>query len=883
MPRVSKHRRSNGASTPHKNSPLKIPLNDDMGEKAARMEARQARHDRQMDQIKAAVKTPMPPRRYSAFDRAGSMSPATPRGSGHRHRESDADGLRGVTPMKRVPILANFEEWMKMATDNKINANNSWNFALIDYFHDMSLLKEGDGVNFQKASCTLDGCVKIYTSRVDSVATETGKLLSGLADSRDRKTRETEAEGEGGEEDEEDGEGGTSRRSRRKRSHEATLAPSFASLQLKKFELEFSVDPLFKKASADFDEGGAKGLLLNHLSIDSHGRIVFDSSDDATEESSKDADDARQDSEEPERSGSSTPQPPPAKQARTDIFEDDMEIDITPLASQFFPDLERLDAQDICPSLKNFDLGDPSGSLDIPLLKAPEEWRHDKAHEGGHPSNETSGIMLDDDNAVGFDDDDDASLTGFDLSGDTGFGDGGEAWAREAALEPMLKVHRVDLEGDEKGDEMDLDNDDAYAISLNHQPSNRDHENILSYFDNALQKNWAGPEHWKIRRIKESTAATAANAGPKPRKEKEPFEIDFSAPLDPAVAELVYTPASSNSTISLPKTQWKTKGRNLLPDDKHFNSRQLLRLFLKPKARMGSRKLIGPRSFNQRRQEQTSGNGEMDEAFWANHKTEENPAGDEDAVAGAYDANFFADDDGLAFPNGIGLDDDDDNLPFADAREMLSPAADGRPGTSVGESGGASGLAALLNMVGATPGGSSLQSGAGGFGSQLVTQGGRRARPDYVAYARVAKKVDVRRLKQEMWKGMGDRLIASMDSGPATRTMDRIPDDEEMEDDGPPTPTPMDKTVPLGPNLDSLKDDGELRFTDIMNSLKTVYPTEALRDISTSFGFICLLHLANEQGLVLQNDDGSNNLGQGTLEEIFVRRDANAVVQEGGM
>ena len=40
----------------------------------------------------------------------------------------------------------------------------------------MTLLKEGDSINFQKASCTLDGCVKIYTSRVDSVATETGKL-----------------------------------------------------------------------------------------------------------------------------------------------------------------------------------------------------------------------------------------------------------------------------------------------------------------------------------------------------------------------------------------------------------------------------------------------------------------------------------------------------------------------------------------------------------------------------------------------------------------------------------------------------------------------------------------------------------------------------------
>lgn len=60
----------------------------------------------------------------------------------------------------------------------------------------MSLLKEGDGVNFQKASCTLDGCVKIYTSRVDSVATETGKLLSGLADSRN-KNKAAEDDGEG--------------------------------------------------------------------------------------------------------------------------------------------------------------------------------------------------------------------------------------------------------------------------------------------------------------------------------------------------------------------------------------------------------------------------------------------------------------------------------------------------------------------------------------------------------------------------------------------------------------------------------------------------------------------------------------------------------------
>ncbi|TVY89532.1 Condensin complex subunit [Lachnellula willkommii] len=220
MPRVAQAPRGNNsrvasgsiAASPFK-SPVKIPLNDDAQEKAKRMQSRHALHDIHMNQIKAAAS---PMRKLTNFDRAGSSSPSsnpkTPRRPGGK--ESDLDGAvlmvggTAVTPMKRVPILANFEEWMKMATDNKINATNSWNFALIDYFHDMSLLKEGDGVNFQKASCTLDGCVKIYTSRVDSVATETGKLLSGLADSgNNKKKRGENEEGEESEEEVEDEDG----------------------------------------------------------------------------------------------------------------------------------------------------------------------------------------------------------------------------------------------------------------------------------------------------------------------------------------------------------------------------------------------------------------------------------------------------------------------------------------------------------------------------------------------------------------------------------------------------------------------------------------------------------------------------------------------------
>ncbi len=71
------------------------------------------------------------------------------------------------------------------------------------------------------------------------------------------------------------------------------MAKDYNTLTVKKFDLEFSVDPLFKKTSADFDEGGAQGLLLNHLSVDTDGKIIFDASDAIPDEDDdKDEDDS---------------------------------------------------------------------------------------------------------------------------------------------------------------------------------------------------------------------------------------------------------------------------------------------------------------------------------------------------------------------------------------------------------------------------------------------------------------------------------------------------------------------------------------------------------------------------------------------------------------
>ena len=517
------------------------------------------------------------------------------------------------------------------------------------------------------------------------------------------------------------------------------MAPSFASLQLKKFELEFSVDPLFKKVAADFDEGGAKGLLLNHLAIDSNGRIVFDSSDDA-EDANGEGDSIRRKSGATLEDGGKEERVDPEEQDQGTVVQSQTkEIDIASLGAKFFPDLAKLDEQDICPSLKNFDLGDPAGSLDIPFLKAPEDWRQETNSPVKGGLGDQTGIFLDGDNVAGFEDDD-GVLGGFDIGGDAGFGEGGDVWAKNAAIEPQMHIRDVGFEeggvGESEGEGMGVGEFDPasnqYAVSLHHKTEGG-HEDILSYFDNALQKNWAGPEHWRIRRIKDINKASAP--APSRRKEKEPFEIDFASPLDPALAEMIYTPATSNAAISLPKAQWKSKTRNLLPDDKHFNSRQLLRLFLKPEARLGSRK-VGFGSRRQVMRQEEVPENELDEAFWARKENDANQAmPDGEAQRGNYDANFFQD-DGLGFPNGP----PDDEEEFADAREVLSPGLEVEAG---GESQGAAG-----------------GSQEGAFGTQLVTQS-RRLRPEYVQYARVAKKVDVRRLKEEMWRGIGFEDVRS--------------------------------------------------------------------------------------------------------------------------
>lgn len=81
------------------------------------------------------------------------------------------------------------------------------------------------------------------------------------------------------------------------------------------------------------------------------------------------------------------------------------------------------------------------------------------------------------------------------------------------------------------------------------------------------------------------------------------------------------------------------------------------------------------------------------------------------------------------------------------------------------------------------------------------------------------------------------------------------------------------KSPALAPSKPPTKSDKKpLKFTSVMNDLQQVYPKQAMADISTSYCFICLLHLANEKGLMLGNEPG--------LEELSIKKDFTAETTE---
>lgn len=662
------------------------------------------------------------------------------------HHTEDDQGLF----TNRSTMMANFEEWIKMATDNKINSRNSWNFALIDYFHDLQVLRDSENnINFQKASATLDGCVKIYSSRVDSVTTETGKLLSGLAQSKEKKNKDSRGgeNGDGNDDDEsEDGlqidaatglpvSNDVEMQGRRRilnRVLETTLV-DFDQIKMKELDQELNIDPIFKKALVDFDEVGAKSFLLNTLSVDCSGRVVFDTAIRDVTEAEEEAPHDTSEAEDPNLNESSM-----------------MEDEILALGMDYI----------------NFEhINNCEVSVSIPQLRGVVE-DIDKAKTFIEDVNNKFDNFLSEkelQEAVPETHDDEIPAFDEDL---------GPMEADDHELEPVASLA-------EESREPERENTGFDRVS---------EQELMAYFDETLKRNWRGREHWKVRSFKknlgkESNTTTgpvhSESAQPKatpdvptasttgdtlPPNKKKPFEIDFFQ-LDDNLEEKIFSTHKRRTNIEMPQRLRTNETHYLLPDDYHFSSDKITSLFIKPGQKMSLFKTKESRATEPYAPAEEQPVPTLaDEKFWAENyerKEQQETTHDSDVMQGELENPFDDCDAGVDF-----------NQAFEEPEAPVASSA-------------------------ALP----------------LTQESK------MNYARVSKKVDVRKLKDNLWNA-----VTSLRAR------------EDVENAEP------------------------LSFKSVARELGTHYSEEARRDLSTSFCFICLLHLANEHGLRIENSPSYDDL-----------------------
>ncbi|KAK6934494.1 Condensin complex subunit 2/barren [Dillenia turbinata] len=444
-------------------------------------------------------------------------------------------------PLPASPCLGNdqilelFQNCIKLASENKINQKNTWELKLIDHLSEIINVsaEEDTDTNFQKASCTLEAGVKIYSLRVDSVHSEAYKVLGGI----NRVGREDESESvDGGGDNIGSGqeEGGPKKETEKKISPLTTLESSFEALNVKKFDVAFAVDPLYHQTSAQFDEGGAKGLLLNNLGVYGGCRVLFDSFE------------------------------VPGKCVSNLTHNDASDVIDISFAKDHFEQMvmNMAEKNEISPSLR-----------DIVHLLDEDNRRSSVAIDKDPTDSDAFG-----DNNFEFDGNSFEQSEAWTCDHDHQHGD--DASASVADQSSNFKDQSFDglPEENEPFTSNELDASDRF-------------NKVAAFLFQGLgfsskHNSWAGPDHWKYYKSKVSENAPARDGESvlthKKTKNKKIVEIDidFTNSLDKEVAD-IFAPPKNPKSLLLPAN--RTPGNNTLPEDCHYQPEDLVKLFLLPK------------------------------------------------------------------------------------------------------------------------------------------------------------------------------------------------------------------------------------------------------------------------------------------------------------
>ncbi|XP_066958009.1 condensin complex subunit 2 isoform X2 [Macrobrachium rosenbergii] len=217
------------------------PLNDDVFMDVPENNDEKEKKERQLNRLQQQIQA-----------RTFSSPSATP-----SDRRKSLSSVAGLTNQE---LSEHYSKCIQLNAENKISVKNAFNLQLIDYMSEMLKRKDSDMNNFQVASCTLDASTKIYAYRVDSVHTDTLKMAGGLGRTQDKEKKD--GDGEMVEDDR-----GISKR-KPKTKKKAVIEANLRNINISQFDLEFDVDPLFKKMTSQFDEGSSgRGQFLNTLQL----------------------------------------------------------------------------------------------------------------------------------------------------------------------------------------------------------------------------------------------------------------------------------------------------------------------------------------------------------------------------------------------------------------------------------------------------------------------------------------------------------------------------------------------------------------------------------------------------------------------------------------
>ncbi|XP_075580187.1 condensin complex subunit 2 [Pelecanus crispus] len=294
-----------------------------------------------------------------------------------------------------------------------------------------------------------------------------------------------------------------------------------------------------------------------------------------------------------------------------------------------------------------------------------------------------------------------------------------------------------------------------------------------SYFSPRTLSMWAGPEHWRFKPRHKSGAGSEKQT--KKRSAKKAFEINFDEDID---FDAYFRKTKAPVTLAKSILESQNVKSTTLPTDFNYDPNNMLQLFLKPVVKLC-------------------------------RMSEPDSSLDHEDEIGEYDYNNPNDTSNFC-PALQAADSDDDNNTI----QFMGQTGEFNLTTHP------EGQDAELSRVG---GGVDITT----YGELNLIAEPQKVNKIAIQYAKTAKKMDMKRLKKNMWDLLTD--------GQKKETVAEMEDAEKEND----------RSVVAGEKV----------FSGITKELLHRLPSVMASNLSVPLAFTCLLHLANEKNLKLEGTE----------------------------